>query len=96
MIFTLFQGHTCIRNINCKLHGLDSRPLYFKSCMVATYIKKIMHVNMISITGVYSREIINVLWVGQVSWIVENFKIGIFSDTINVVNVKLCMVVLLI
>ena len=46
--------------------------------------------------GLYSREIINMFVVGQVSGLVENIKIGIFSDTINVMNVKLCMMVLLI
>ena len=35
-------------------------------------------------------------FVGQVSDLVENFNIGIFSDTITVMNVKLCMIVLLI
>ena len=29
------------------------------------------------------------------SWLVENFKIRIFSDKINAINVKLSMVVLL-
>ena len=33
-------------------------------------------------------------WVDQVSVLVKNFNIGIFSDTINVINVKLCMMVL--
>ena len=32
--------------------------------------------------------------VGQVSGLVKNFNIGIFSDIINVINVKLCMMVL--
>ena len=32
---------------------------------------------------VYSREIINMFFVGQVSVPVENFKIGIFSDTVH-------------
>ena len=32
--------------------------------------------------------------VGQVSGLVENFNTGNFPDTINVINVKLCMVVL--
>ena len=31
----------------------------------------------------------------QVSGLVENFNTGIFSDTINVINVKLCMMVVL-
>ena len=34
------------------------------------------------------------VWVGQVSGLVKNFNTGIFSDTINVINVKLCMMVL--
>ena len=33
--------------------------------------------------------------VGQVSGLTENVNIGIVSDTINVMNVKLCMMVLL-
>ena len=33
--------------------------------------------------------------VSQVSGHVENFKIGIYSDTINAVNVELCTMVLL-
>ena len=51
---TLFQGDSCIRNLFCKLcHlviDLDSCPSRVKRCMVATYIKKIMH-NMICVTG---------------------------------------------
>ena len=58
--------------------------------MVATYIKEIMH-NMCD-SGVCSREIINMFLVIQVSWLVENVNTGIYSDTINVINVKLCMV----
>ena len=45
-------------------------------------------------SGVYSREIIDMLFVGQVSGLVENFYIVIYLDTINVINVKLCMMVL--
>ena len=33
---------------------------------------------------------------GQVSGLVKNFNIGICSDTIHVINLKLCMVVLFI
>ena len=36
------------------------------------------------------------LLVGQVSELFENVNIGIFSDTINVIHVKLCMILLLI
>ena len=42
----------------------------------------------------YSRERIYMFWVCQVSGLVENFNIGVFSDNINVVNVKLCMMIL--
>ena len=54
--------------------------------MFATYIEKIMH-NMICVT-VYSREEINMVLIGQVSLPVQNFNIGIFSDTIYNVNVN--------
>ena len=40
MTLTLFQGHRCVKNINCKLHVFDLCPLYFKRCMVAIYIHK--------------------------------------------------------
>ena len=43
MTLTLFQDHRCIRDINCKLCFVDPCPLYFKCCMVAQYIGKIMH-----------------------------------------------------
>ena len=60
--------------------------------MDVTYIKKIMH-NMICTTGVYSRQIINMLFICQVCGLVENFNFRIYSDIINVINVKLCMMV---
>ena len=44
----------------------------------------------------YSREIINMFFLGQLSGLVINFNIGIYSDTLTVINVKLCMMVLLI
>ena len=46
-------------------------------------------------SGVYSREIINMFFVGQVSGLVENIDIGIYSGTVKVINVKLCMMALL-
>ena len=36
----------------------------------------------------------NFFFVGQVSGLVENLNIGIYSHTINVINVKLCMMAL--
>ena len=44
----------------------------------------------------YSREIINIFFVGQVPRLVINYYIAIYSDTINMIDVKLCMMVLLI
>ena len=35
---------------------------------------------MICVTG----EIINIVLVSQVSWLIKNFNIGIFPDTINI------------
>ena len=59
--------------INCKLR-LKTK-LFLSSVvstfMVAAYIKKIMY-NMIYVTDVYSSEIINMFFVGQVSGLVEN------------------------
>ena len=43
--------------------------------MVDIYIKKIMH-NMICVTGVYSREVVNIFFDGQVFRLVENFNTG--------------------
>ena len=53
--------------------------------MVATYIKKIMH-NINCATLCVVKGDIPFL-VSHISGLVENFNIGIFSDTINVVNV---------
>ena len=54
--------------------------------------EKVIH-NVICETPVciLSRDIINMFLVGQMSGFVKNFNIGIFSDTINVLNVTLCM-----
>ena len=41
-------------------------------------------------------EIIHVFFVGPVPRLFENVNIGIYSDTINVINVKLCTMVLLV
>ena len=43
---------------------------------------------------VCSRDIIYVFLIGKVSGLVENFSIGIFLNTINVINVSPCMTVL--
>ena len=97
MTLTVLQDHRCVRNINCKLcffdFCLDSCALWFKCCIVAAYIKNIMH-NMNCATLMCSREIIYMVLVGQVSELVENLNTGIFSDTVNVISVRLCMMVL--
>ena len=54
-----------------------------------------MHDMIVCDFGVYSREIVNMFLVGQVSGLVENFNNGIYSDTMNVISVKLCRMVLL-
>ena len=43
----------------------------------------------------YSREIMNMFFVGHVSGFVKKCDIRVYSDTINVINVKHCMMVLL-
>ena len=43
----------------------------------------------------YSREIMNMFFIGQVCGLVKNLNIGIYSDTINVINIKLWMMELL-
>ena len=57
-----------------------------------THLKYIAQYDLCD-SGVYSREIINMLFICQVSWLVENFIIWIFLDTIDVIYVRLCMMV---
>ena len=47
-------------------------------------------------SGVYLRNIIHLFLVNQVSGLVENLNTGIFSDSMNVINLELCTMVLLI
>ena len=86
MSLILFQGHKYVRNMNCKLCFLDSCldpcVLQFKFCMIATYIKKIMHNINCATLVLCSREIVYMFWVSQMSGLVRNFNIWIFSDTI--------------
>ena len=49
--------------------------------MVATCIQKIMQ-NMICVTGVYTREMINI-FCESLSDLVKNCNIGIYSDTMQ-------------
>ena len=45
------------------------------------------------VCDLYSTEIIAKFLVGQMSGFVENFNIGIFSDSVNVIHVKFCTMV---
>ena len=54
-----------------------------------------MHI-MICATGVFSREIISILSLVMYPGLFKTFSFRIYSDTITVINVKLCMMVLLI
>ena len=47
-----------------------------------------MH-SVICVTDMYPGGLIYMFFVGQVSGLVESFNIRIYSDTINVINVKL-------
>ena len=97
MTLTLFQGHRCVRNVTCKLWFWILVLCSLKHCMVASYIKEIMH-NMICVTVVYSGKVIYIFFDCQVFGLVKNFDIGIYWDMIliNVINVKLFMMALLI
>ena len=46
-------------------------------------------------SSAYSREIIKMFFVSLVSGLVKKLYVGTYLDTINVVNVKLCMMILL-
>ena len=77
-------SRSLVINVNCKLSVLDSCPLLLKCCMVVTCIEKIAH-NMICVTGMYSKEIIKMFLSVSVRTC-QNFKVGIFSDAVNVIT----------
>ena len=56
MTLTSFEGHRCVRIINCKIVFLDSCPPWFRHCMFRIFIKKIRH-SMLCVTAVYLRDI---------------------------------------
>ena len=51
---------------------------------------------MIYVTGVYSVEITQMFWLVKCLSLSKTLTTGIFSDNMNVINVKLCMMILLI
>ena len=95
MTFTIFQGH------RCQKYKLQILCLGFLSSEVWTMYGHYVHWNDyaqydLCDSGVYPVVIINMLFVSQVSLHVKNFNIWVYLCTINVMNVKLCMMVLLI
>ena len=44
----------------------------------------------------YSREIMNMFYISQVSGLVKNVNVRIYSETVNVKHVKLCQLILII
>ena len=88
MTLTLLQGHMSVRNINCN----SVFWILFLSSLNVEWLLRVLKDNtqyVVCNSGVYSREMINMLFVCQVSGLVKNFNIGII-----VINVKLCMMVL--
>ena len=82
MILTLFHGHRCVRNINCKLHVWDPCPLSLIHCVVATFIEKTVHNVICVLLGcVFEGDNMLFFFVGQVSGFVENFSIRIYNQT---------------
>ena len=90
MTLTLLQGHKYVRNRNRKLRVLDSCSLY-----VVWLLHRLKRLCIMCDSVVSSVEKINMFFVCQVSELVENFNIGIWLGTTNVINVKLSMMVLL-
>ena len=73
------------------LNRLEQSQICFQPPLLpATYIKKIVH-TMIFVTEMCFRFL-----VGQVPGLVKNFNLGIVSHTINVTNIKRCVMVILI
>ena len=78
--------------------------IYTANCMFWILVLCSHCMVTICVTGLFSGVIINFFFKGQVSGPVENFDVGIFldtineifSDNINVMNVKFCMIVLFI
>ena len=74
MTMTVSRSQVC-QNINCKFHVLDFCLPQFRRCMFVAYSRKIMH-NIICVTDVYSRGMINMFFVSQVSGLVETLTLG--------------------
>ena len=82
MTLTLLQGQSCVRKVNCKLRVLDSCPLQFKHCMVDTYNTKNYAQCDLCNSGVYSREMISMCFVGEVLGLSTPITLG-FTQTLS-------------
>ena len=80
----MFQGHRYVRNVNCKLYLSSVVQTVYGWCI---HLKDYAHYDLLD-SVVYSREIMNMFLVGQVSGLVRNLKLEIYLDTIYVINVK--------
>ena len=95
MILTLLEGHRFVRNINPKVHVWI---IVFCSLRVVWLLHTLIRLCTIWFVWpwcVFRGDDWHV-FVYQVSGLVRNFNIGIYSDTITVINVYLSMIVLLI
>ena len=72
IILTLFQGHSCTRNINCKLEVLGfffSLNVGLLHTFIYYYYYSFAFCDVCD-TGVYSREVMKMSFAGQVSGLV--------------------------
>ena len=95
MSLTLFQGHRFVTNVNCKF--LFCLCLILVLCglnivLLLHTLKRPYTIWFVWLWCVFKGDNYHVL-VCQMSGLVKNFNNRIFWDTINVINVKLCMMV---
>ena len=90
MTLTLFQGHSCVRNINCKLHVWEYCPHLLNVVQLLHALERLCTVYVWLLCVLKGH---NMFLFSQARW---KLYIWIYSDTINVINVRLCMVVLFI
>ena len=91
MTWTLFQDHRCVRNINFKV-------LF---CIIVCCLNVLWLLHTLKWLGTIwfvwfwfiFKEISNMFFISRVAWLFENYDILFHSDTINVINVKHCMIV---
>ena len=89
MTLTLFQGHSCVRNINCKLHVWEYCPHLLNVVQLLHALERLCTVYVWLLCVLKGH---NMFLFSQARW---KLYIWIYSDTINVINVRLCIVVLI-